>query len=64
MKLELDMKEERIQMLTKELNDVDASSSGDNELNALKRLKHDLELKLKEQVGLIKLYYNVHENTV
>jgi hypothetical protein len=27
-------------------------------------LKHDLELKLKEQVGLIKLYYNVHENTV
>ncbi len=37
--------------LMKELDDISSSSVGDNELTALKRLKHDLELRLKEQVS-------------
>ncbi|CAG0916346.1 unnamed protein product [Notodromas monacha] len=48
-RLELEVKEERVLALMKELDDISASSAGDNELTALKRLKHDLELRVKEQ---------------
>lgn len=48
-KLELEMKDEKLQALTRELDDLTFGNKGDEEIMHLKRAKHELELKIKEQ---------------
>ena len=51
MKLDLDYKDEKISSLTKELEDLNTGGATDEEIAAVKRQKHELELRLKDQVG-------------
>ena len=51
MKLDLDYKDEKISSLTKELEDLNTGGATDEEVAAIKRQKHELELRLKDQVG-------------
>ena len=53
MKLDLDYKDEKISSLTKELEDLNTSGATDEEIAAVKRQKHELELRLKDQVGTV-----------
>ncbi|GAB6030070.1 Myosin XVIIIA, variant 2 [Chamberlinius hualienensis] len=48
-KLEMEMKNDKLAALTKELDDLTFGSKGDEEIAQLKRAKHEMELKLKEQ---------------
>jgi hypothetical protein len=48
--LELDLKDEKIGSLSQELEDMNLGGASDEEVSSLKRQKHDLELKLKDQV--------------
>ena len=50
MKLDLEYKDEKISSLTKDLDDFNAGGATDEEVAAMKRQKHDLELRLKDQV--------------
>lgn len=56
MKLDLDYKDEKISSLTKELEDLNTGGATDEEVAAIKRQKHELELRLKDQVSAI-LYH-------
>ncbi|CAG0880748.1 unnamed protein product [Cyprideis torosa] len=49
LKLELELKEERMRSLKKEIDDLSSSDKGQADINALKRNKHELELRCKEQ---------------
>ena len=51
MKLDLDYKDEKISSLTKELEDLNTGGATEEEIAAVKRQKHELELRLKDQVG-------------
>ena len=53
MKLDLDYKDEKISSLTKELEDLNTGGATDEEVAAIKRQKHELELRLKDQVGSV-----------
>ena len=50
MKLDLEYKDEKISALNKELEELNAGGATDEEVAALKRQKHDLEIRLKDQV--------------
>ena len=50
MKLDLDYKDEKITSLKKELEDLNTGGATDEEVSAIKRQKHELELRLKDQV--------------
>jgi hypothetical protein len=50
MKLDLDYKDEKISALTKELEDFNTGGATDEEVSTMKRQKHDLEMRLKDQV--------------
>jgi myosin-18 len=50
--LDLDFKDEKISALNKDLEDLQTSGASEEEVSNLKRQKHDLEMRLKEQVCL------------
>ena len=51
MKLDLDIKEEKIGTLNRELEELqEGGGASEEEVSSLKRQKHDLELRLKDQV--------------
>lgn len=50
--LDLEMRGERLASLTKELEEMATDGRSDADLTALRRAKHDLELKVKDQVSL------------
>ena len=51
MKLDLDFKEEKIGALNKELEELQVGGgASEEEVSALKRQKHDLDMRLKDQV--------------
>jgi hypothetical protein len=52
--MDLELKDEKLAALMKEMEDLHGVAGTDDELATLKRLKHDLELKVKDQVRLIK----------
>ena len=49
MKLDLDFKDEKISSLNKELEDLYTGGASEEEVANLKRQKHELEMRLKEQ---------------
>ena len=58
MKLDLDYKDEKISSLNKEIDELNVGGGAtDEEVQALKRQKQDLEMRLKDQVSLIRLNY-------
>ena len=52
MKLDLEYKDEKISALQKEMEELTTGGATDEEVSALKRQKHDLDLRLKDQVRL------------
>ena len=50
MKLDLEYKDDKISSLNKELDEIHAGGATDEEVAGLKRQKHDLEMRLKDQV--------------
>ena len=52
MKLDLEYKDEKISALQKEMEELTTGGATDEEVSALKRQKHDLDLRLKDQVWL------------
>ena len=51
MKLDLDFKDEKISSLNKELEDLNTGGASEEEVATLKRQKHELEMRLKEEVS-------------
>ncbi|XP_069953544.1 unconventional myosin-XVIIIa-like isoform X2 [Cherax quadricarinatus] len=49
LKLELELKEEKISALSRELEDLSFTGKTEEEVAVLKKAKHDLELRLKDQ---------------
>lgn len=49
LKLELEMKEDKVHALNKELDDLSFDTKGEEEVALLKRAKHELEKRVKEQ---------------
>ena len=49
LKLDLDFKDEKISSLNKELEDLHTGGASEEEVANLKRQKHELEMRLKEQ---------------
>lgn len=49
LKLELEMRDEKIKALTKELDELAYGGRGEEEVIQLKRARHDMELKVKDQ---------------
>ena len=49
LKLDLDFKDEKISSLNKELEDLQTGGASEEEVANLKRQKHELEMRLKEQ---------------
>ena len=53
MKLDLDFKEEKIGALNQELEELQVGGgASEEEVSSLKRQKHDLEMRLKDQVNI------------
>ena len=53
LKLDLDYKGEKISSLSKELEELQiGGGASEEELNAVKRQKNDLEMRLKDQVSV------------
>ncbi|KAB7507172.1 hypothetical protein Anas_01118, partial [Armadillidium nasatum] len=50
LKLELEMKDDKIAVLTRELSDMSFTGKAEEEVAVLKKAKHDLELKVKDQL--------------
>ena len=60
MKLDLDFKEEKIGALNKELEELQVGGgASEEEVSALKRQKHDLDMRLKDQVMAFILRYGI-----
>ncbi|XP_068248759.1 uncharacterized protein [Palaemon carinicauda] len=49
LKLELELKEEKVAALNRELDDLNSSGKVEEEVATLKKAKHDLELRIKDQ---------------
>ncbi|KAK7082070.1 Myosin tail [Halocaridina rubra] len=49
LKLELELKEEKVSALNRELDDLTSSGKVEEEVATLKKAKHDLELRIKDQ---------------
>ena len=58
MKLELELRDERVAALTKQLEELSVSSQGDQEITQLKKIKHELQNKNKEQVSSFSMPLN------
>lgn len=50
LKLELELKEEKVASLSRELADLSFTGRAEEEVAALKKAKHDLEMRVKDQV--------------
>lgn len=50
LKLELELKEEKVTSLSRELADLSFTGRAEEEVAALKKAKHDLEMRVKDQV--------------
>ena len=50
LKLDLDFKDEKISSLNKELEDLHTGGASEEEVATLKKQKHELEMRLKEEV--------------
>ena len=65
MKLDLDFKEEKIGALNKELEELQVGGgASEEEVSTLKRQKHDLDMRLKDQVNFcvdLLLVHVLHE---
>ena len=60
MKLDLDFKEEKIGALNKELEELQVGGgASEEEVSALKRQKHDLDMRLKDQVMAFTFRYGI-----
>ena len=60
MKLDLDFKEEKIGALNQELEELQVGGgASEEEVSSLKRQKHDLEMRLKDQVNIFFFQKNV-----
>ena len=60
MKLDLDFKEEKIGALNKELEELQVGGgASEEEVSALKRQKHDLDMRLKDQVMAFIVRYGI-----
>ena len=54
MKLDLDFKDEKIGALNKEIEELqEGGGASVEEVSTLKRQKHDLEMRLKDQVNIV-----------
>jgi len=49
--LDLDFKDEKISSLNKELEDLHTGGASEEEVATLKRQKHELEMRLKEEAS-------------
>merc|ERR1711913_203096 len=49
LKLELELKEEKVSSLNRELDDLNSSGKIEEEVATLKKAKHELELRIKDQ---------------
>jgi hypothetical protein len=49
--LDLDFKDEKISSLNKELEDLHTGGASEEEIATLKRQKHELEMRLKEEAS-------------
>ncbi|CAG0902553.1 unnamed protein product, partial [Darwinula stevensoni] len=49
LKLDLELKEEKLETMKKELDELTSSGRGDEEITSLRRTKHEMERKLKDQ---------------
>lgn len=52
LKLELELRDERVSALTRQLDELSLAGQGDQELTQLRKSKHDLEAKVKDQVSV------------
>jgi uncharacterized protein VirK/YbjX len=50
--LDLEMRGERLAALTKELDEMTTEGRSDADMTALRRAKHELEMKVKDQVSI------------
>ena len=50
--MDLDFKDEKISSLNKELEDLNTGGASEEEVATLKRQKHELEMRLKEEASL------------
>lgn len=57
-KLELELKEEKLSALTRELDELTFGGKTEEEVAQLKKAKHEMEKKLKEQVCSNEKYKN------
>jgi hypothetical protein len=55
--LDLDVRSERLASLTKELEEMTADGRADADMATLRRSKNELELKVKDQVQFICLFF-------
>ena len=53
MKLEVELKDEKVNSLKRELEDLTFTGKTEEEVASLKKAKHDLELRVKDQVNYI-----------
>ncbi len=56
--LDLEMRGERLAALTKELDEMTTEGRSDADMTALRRAKHELEMKVKDQVSSLILRGN------
>lgn len=52
MKLDTEFKEEKLSALQREMNELQDTGVTDDEVRQLKKLNHDLEMRLKDQVNI------------
>jgi myosin-18 len=52
-RLELELKEEKVASLTRELDELTFGGKTEEEVAHLKKTKHEMDKKLKEQVNVI-----------
>ena len=45
------MRDERVSALTRQVDELSVAGTGDHELTQLRKSKHDLETKIKDQVS-------------
>ena len=56
-RLELELKEEKVASLARELDELTFGGKTEEEVAHLKKTKHEMDKKLKEQVSVILLWF-------
>jgi myosin-18 len=57
LRLELELKEEKVASLTREFDELTFGGKTEEEVAHLKKAKHEMDKKLKEQVSVILLWF-------